>query len=169
MGSLGSSKINDYFVNSFSGFTGKDYQVLYVTGKDSYDKLKGLKVPNNVKLVPYIENMTRIMKNTDIMVTRAGASTLSEIIALNVPSIVIPSPYVPDNHQYKNAIDLVNKDAALLIEEKDLKGDILIRTIDKLIVDEKKLADMKKNLDAFKVDNSATIIYNNIKKLIDRK
>ena len=169
MGSLGSSKINDYFVNSFAGFTGKDYQVLYVTGKDSYDKLKGIKVPSNVKLVPYIENMTRIMKNTDIMVTRAGASTLSEIIALNVPSIVIPSPYVPDNHQYKNAIDLVNKDAVLMIEEKDLKGDILIRTIDELIVDEKKLADMKKNLNEFKIENSATIIYNNIKELIDRK
>lgn len=169
MGSLGSSKINDYFVSSFSAFRDKDYQVLYVTGKDSYEKLKDLKVPSNVKLVPYIENMTRIMKNTDIMVTRAGASTLSEIIALNVPSIIIPSPYVPDNHQYKNAIDLVNKDAAVMIEEQDLKGDILIRTIDKLMVDEKKLKEMKKNLDAFKVQNSATIIYNNIKELIDRK
>ena len=69
------------------------------------------KFPNNVKIVPYIENMTRIMKNTDLIVTRSGASTLSEIIALNLPSILIPSPYVPNNHQYVNAMDLVNENS----------------------------------------------------------
>ena len=82
--------------------------------------------PSNVKVVPYINNMTRIMKRTDLMVTRAGASTLSEIIALNLPSILIPSPYVPNNHQFKNAMDLVNEDAAVLIEEKNLNKDSLI-------------------------------------------
>lgn len=169
MGSLGSSKINDYFVNSLSTFNKKNYQVLYVTGKSSYDELKKIKVPTNVKLVPYIDNMTRIMKNTDVMVTRAGASTLSEIIALKVPSIIIPSPYVPDNHQYKNAINLVNKDAAMMIEEKDLRGDILVRTIDLLINDNTKLKAMKDNLEEFTIKNSATIIYDNIKKIIGEK
>ena len=166
MGSLGSSKINDYFVNTFSAFNNKDYQILYVTGKQAYDSLKKLKVPSNVKLVPYIENMTRIMKNTDIMVTRAGASTLSEIIALQIPSVIIPSPYVPDNHQYKNAVDLVGKDSAVMIEEKDLTGDILVRTIDSLIEDKKKQKQMKDNLKKMDVKNSATIIYDQIKKII---
>ena len=169
MGSLGSSKINDYFVNLFSAFKGKDYQVLYVTGKASYDELKSLKVPSNVKLVPFIDNMTRIMKNTDIMVTRAGASTLSEIIALKVPSIIIPSPYVADNHQYKNAIDLVEKNAAVMIEEKDLKGDILIRTVDSLIEDTEKIKNIQNNLGTFAIKDSATIIYENIKKIIGEK
>lgn len=167
MGSLGSSKINDYFVNTFSAFTNKEYQILYVTGKQAYDSLKKLKVPSNVKLVPYVENMTRIMKNTDIMVTRAGASTLSEIIALKIPSIIIPSPYVPDNHQYKNALDLVNAEAAVMIEEKDLKGDILVRTIDSLIQDKNKRKEIQNNLGKLNIENSATIIYEQIKKLID--
>ena len=64
--------------------------------------------------------MTRIMKNTDLLVTRACASTLSEVIALGIPSILIPSPYGPNNHQYKNAMDFIKQDAAVLLEEKDL-------------------------------------------------
>ncbi len=169
MGSLGSSKINDYFINLFSAFGGKNYQVLYVTGNAAYESLKNIKVPTNVKLVPYIDNMTRIMKSTDIMVTRAGASTLSEIIALKVPSIIIPSPYVPDNHQYKNAIGLVDANAAIMIEEHDLKGDILVRNIDTLINDDAKIQNMKNNLSDFGIDGSATIIYENIKKIIGEK
>lgn len=169
MGSLGAGKVNDFFKETISMFNGKDYEVLYVTGNNAYDSFKNIKVPDNVKVVPYIESMTRIMKNTDIMVSRAGASTLSEIMALNIPSILIPSPYVPDNHQFKNAMDLVNKDCALLLEEKDLKGDSLVRTIDLLIKDETKLNNMKINLKKNSIINSASLIYDNIKKLIDRK
>lgn len=169
MGSLGSNKVNSFLVKTMSLFNNKDYEILFVTGKQDYENISSKKFPNNVKVVPYIENMTRIMKKTDIMVTRAGASTLSEIIALKIPSILIPSPYVPNNHQYKNALDLVNVNAAILIEEKNLKGDILVSNIDKLINDENKLSQMKNNLGKLGIDNSATIIYENIKKLIDRK
>ena len=104
-----------------------------------------------------------------MIVTRAGASTLSEIIALDIPSILIPSPYVPNNHQYKNALDLVNANAAILIEEKNLKGDILVRNVDAIISDDKKIKEMKDGLKSLKIDNSAQIIYENIKELIDRK
>ena len=109
------------------------------------------------------------MKVTDLIVTRAGASTLSEVIALDLPSILIPSPYVPNNHQYKNALDLVNNNAALLLEEKDLDEEKLVSMIDSVINDDKKLKDMKNNLKSLKVNDSAKIIYDNIKKLIDRK
>lgn len=169
MGSLGAGKVNEFFKDTMSMFNGKEYEVLYVTGNSSYDSFKNVNVPNNVKIVPYIENMTRIMKNTDIMVSRAGASTLSEIGALNIPSILIPSPYVPDNHQFKNAMDLVNKECALMLEEKDLKGDSLVRTIDLLINDENKLKNMKSNLKKNSITNSASLIYENIRKLIDGK
>ena len=82
------------------------------------------------------------------------ATTLSEIIALNIPSILIPSPYIPHNHQYKNGMDLVNKGGAVMIE-KNLKGDILVRTIDELIL-WRKMQTMKQNLDSLKVSKSAT-------------
>lgn len=115
----------------------------------------------------YVENLIRVMKKTDLIVSRAGASTLSEIIALSLPSILIPSPYVPDNHQFKNAKDLIDKKAALLIEEKNLKGDILVRTIDDVINNEDKINEIKNNLKEFKIENSATLIYNNIKEIVD--
>lgn len=169
MGSLGASKVNDFFKNSIKLFNNKEYEVLYVTGNSSYETFSKIKVPHNVKVVPYIEDLTRIMKKTDIIVSRAGASTLSEIVALELPSILIPSPYVPDNHQYKNAMDLVDKNCAIMLEEKDLKGDILIRKIDELIKDKNELSEMKKSLNNIGVRNSATVIYNNLKELIDRK
>ena len=169
MGSLGASKVNDFLIKTMSLFNNKEYEILYVTGKGDYDKIKKINFPKNVKVVPYVDKITRVMKKTDIMVTRAGASTLSEIIALKIPSIIIPSPYVTNNHQYKNALDLVNNNSALMIEEKDLKGDIIVRTIDNLIKDKAKLESMKQNLARLQVNNSATIIYDNIRKLIDRK
>ena len=169
MGSQGASTVNDFLISTMKLFNNKDYEILYVTGNKDYDKINKIKFPSNVKVVPYIDSMTRIMKNTDLIVTRAGASTLSEIIALDLPSILIPSPYVPNNHQYKNALDLVNVGASILIEEKDLEGDVIVRNIDNIINDNKKLNSMRKGLKSLKVDNSTEIIYKNIKKLIDRK
>lgn len=169
MGSLGASSVNEFLVSTMNLFNNKDYEILFVTGNNDYENISKNKFPSNVKVVPYIENMTRIMKNTDLIVTRAGASTLSEIIALDLPSILIPSPYVPNNHQFKNAMDLVNAKAAILVEEKDLKGDIIVRNIDKLFNNSKEYNNMKNNLKTLKVDNSATVIYDNIKKLIDGK
>ena len=165
MGSLGSSKMNEFLIKTMKLFQNKNYEVLFVTGKNAYDET--IKMPNNVKMVPYIDNMTRIMKKTDLIVSRAGASTLSEIIALNLPSILIPSPYVPNNHQYKNALDLINNNACILLEEKDLKGDILVRTIDNILNDSTKINEMKNNLNKLKINGSATIIYENIKKLVN--
>ena len=169
MGSLGSSKVNDILVKTMNLFKEKNYEILYVTGNASYEEISKIQFSNNIKVVPYIENMTKIMKNTDIIVTRAGASTLSEIIALNIPSILIPSPYVPDNHQYKNAMDLVNAKAALLIEEKNLNGNIIVKTIDELIENEEEINIIKDNLKKMSVPNSATRIYETLKEIVDGK
>ncbi|MDD3452732.1 MAG: undecaprenyldiphospho-muramoylpentapeptide beta-N-acetylglucosaminyltransferase [Bacilli bacterium] len=168
MGSLGSSRMTDILIKTINLFNNKEYEILFVTGKDSYENIKNVKIPNNVKIVPYIENMTGIMKNTDLIVSRAGASTMSEIIALNIPSILIPSPYVPNNHQYKNAMDLVNKNAAFIIEEKDLKKDTLVRKIDQIINDEKIIKEIKQNLELLAVKDSGTRIYNVLKELSEQ-
>lgn len=169
MGSLGATKINEFLVSTMNSFHGKDYEILFVTGKQDYETISKQSFPRNVKIVPYIENMTRIMKRTDLMVSRAGASTLSEIIALQIPTILIPSPYVPNNHQYKNAMDLIDAKAAILIEEKDLKGDILVNAIDQLIHDESRLKEMQQNLKKIDIPNSATKIVSCIRELIDGK
>ncbi len=166
MGSLGSSKMNEILVKTMNLFQNKEYEILFVTGKDSYETVSKNKFPRNVFVVPYIENQIEMMHHADIMITRCGATTLSEIIALKIPSILIPSPYVPDNHQYKNAMDFIKQDAAVLLEEKDLKGDILVRTVDTMIKDSERLKMMQKNLETLDIPNSATIIYETLKEMV---
>ena len=165
MGSLGSKTINDKMKNMLTLFNNKDYEVMFVTGKNYYDEYKTLKYTKNIKIVPYIDNMVRLLKKTDCLVSRAGASTLSEISSLNVASILIPSPYVTENHQYKNAMDLVKEGAADIIEEKDLNGDIILRMVEKILDDKLYTNKMKKNLKKFEVKNSSTRIYDEIVKL----
>ena len=101
------------------------------------------------------------MKSADLIISRAGASTIAEIIATKTPSILIPSPYVANNHQYYNAVDLVNKKISLLIEEKNLNKKTLINVIDE-IFNEEKLKEIKNNLKAMQILNSSTIIMNEI-------
>lgn len=168
MGSLGSSRMTDILGKTMTLFRNKEYEILFVTGKESYNDIEKKNIPENVKIIPYIENMSGLMKNMDLVVSRAGASTMSEIISLNIPSILIPSPYVPNNHQYKNAVDLVEKKAAILIEEKNLKGDLLVRTIDELLNNEYKMQEMKKYLNQMAVKDSATRIYHILKELSDK-
>jgi len=169
MGSLGASSVNNVLKDALPRVSNKEYQVLFVTGKADYDDIAAIAFPSNVKVVPYLDNMTRIMKRVDLMVSRAGASTMSEIIALKIPSILIPSPYVPNNHQFKNAADLVDIHAAKLIEEKDLNADLLISEIDKILASPLKQEEMKNNLEKLRVDGSATMIYDKIKELIEGK
>ena len=167
MGSLGAENVHKFMENNIDKFSDKKYEVLYITGKNNYEDIKSIKYPSNVKILPYLDNLAGLFKDTDILITRAGASTLSEIIALTVPSILIPSPFVPNNHQYKNAMDLVNNNAALMIEEKDLTFENIDENINRLLNDKKYYLDIKKNLESMQVKDSATIIYNNIRKLID--
>ena len=163
MGSLGSDKVNNMLYKTMNSFSDKDYEILFVTGASSYDEMKDKKYPKNVKVLPYIDDMTRVMKKTDLMISRAGASTLSEITALQVPTILVPSPYVPNNHQYKNALDLTKNNAAILIEEKDLNSDKLVKTIDDIINNEELISNMKKALSELSVSDSADRIYKAIK------
>lgn len=164
MGSLGATTVNEVIVSSFSEFKKKDYEVLFVTGKKDYDEIAKNDIPKNVHVVPYINGLSGIFKNIDLMVTRAGASTISEIIALKVPSILIPSPYVPDDHQTKNAMDLVNNNAGILLKESELSTNSLIKTIDSVLNNKEKSLEFKNNLKKMDVSKSATKIYEEIKK-----
>lgn len=168
MGSLGASTVNEVLVKMLPKVNNDTYQIVFVTGKKDYEEIAKNTFPSNIKVLPYIDGMSGLLKNTDLIVTRAGASTLSEIIALRVPSILIPSPYVPNNHQYINAMDLVNVGGAAIIEEKNLNEDVLLTNIEELLNDTNKLNEMKNNLVSLGVDNSAEIIYNTIKEIVGR-
>jgi len=169
MGSLGSTTINNLMTKMLPLFNNKTYEILFVTGKKYYEKYSKINVSSNIKIVPYIENMKALLKKTDVLISRAGASTISEIIALKLPTIMIPSPYVTNNHQLKNAMDLKNENAALVIEERDLHGDILVRTTEKLLEDRKLYKEIQENLKKFDIPLSATKIYNEISLLMKEK
>ena len=168
MGSLGSQTMNNKLKSIIPLFNKKDYEVLFVTGQSYYDEYKNIdNIPNNVKIVPYLNDMLSVMKKTDLIVTRAGASTIAEITSIGIPSILIPSPYVTHNHQYQNAKVLEDAGASKIIEEELLEGKKLINFIDEILKDPKKYDIMKKNSEKLGVKDSASKIYNIIKTLID--
>ncbi|WP_433749520.1 undecaprenyldiphospho-muramoylpentapeptide beta-N-acetylglucosaminyltransferase [Falsibacillus pallidus] len=152
-GSRGARPINDAVVKSLASFAKKAYQVIYITGDVHYEKVKAevdlVGMPKNVAVAPFLYNMPEVLSSVDLVVARAGATSIAEITALGVPSILIPSPYVTNNHQEKNAMALVEKQAATMILEKELTSGKLINEIDKIILDEplqKKMSAASKGL-----------------------
>ena len=129
MGSLGSQTMTNTMKDIIPSFKDKDYEVLFVTGKNYFDSYKEVKVPKNVKLVPMLPDMLNVLKKTDLIITRAGASSISEITAIGVPAIMIPSPYVTHNHQEKNAEVIEKNGGAVVIKEKELTKEKLFDTI----------------------------------------
>lgn len=124
MGSLGSSSVSKV-INNFIKHN-KDYNIIYVTGNNVNVKIKE---NDNLRIFNYYNPLTDLINISDIIISRAGASTLSEIIYFNKPSIIIPSPYVTNNHQVKNAKLLLKENACQIIYEKDLNEQILISKI----------------------------------------
>lgn len=132
-GSLGAEAINKAMVNLIAkNASNKKLYFLHAMGQYGLwfpEKLKEAGVDadktDNVEIRQYISDMEVCMPAADIVICRAGASSISELQALGKASILIPSPNVAENHQYYNAMDLVEKDAAKLIEEKDLTDEKL--------------------------------------------
>ena len=166
MGSLGSTTMTKKLKSTISEFNNKDYQVLVVTGKAYYDDYKDIEVPKNVVLIPYTEELIQIMKDTDLMVSRAGASTISEITGIGLPSILVPSPYVTHNHQYLNAKELEDAGACRILEEKDFSADTLCKMIDEVLADKEGYLKMKEASSKFGIRDSLTRIYQEIEKLV---
>lgn len=163
MGSLGSLTMTKKMKELIPSFKDKDYQVLVVTGKNYYDNYKDVKTPTNVKIVPFYD--AKYMKDADLIITRSGASTIAEVTALLLPSIMIPSPYVTHNHQYKNAKALEDKKACKILEEKDFCKENLLSLIDDCFKKEV-YNEMRKNLKEFSCPNSAETIYKEIMRLV---
>lgn len=142
-GSRGSERMNEVFVEALEGFADKNYHVVMVTGEVHYDKINN-QITNsekslpNVSVFPYIKDMPQLFQNVDLVVCRSGATTLTELTALGLASILIPSPYVTNNHQEANARSLVDQGAASMILEKELNAQTMLAEIDKILVDSHK-------------------------------
>lgn len=166
MGSLGSLTMTKKLKETLPLFKNKDYQVLLITGKDYYDEYKDIKLSSNVKIVPFYNNLIGLMKDADLIVTRSGASTIAEITSIGLPAIMVPSPYVTNNHQYVNAKSLEDDGACIILKEEDFDKNSLVDLLDKTINDKKKLNSMRSALLKRGVTDSATRIYEEIIKLV---
>lgn len=128
-----------------------DLQIIHVTGKRHYeefmDKLKEDKIVlnKNIQVIPYLYNMPEAINIASLVVTSAGAITLSELAVVGVPSILIPKAYTAENHQEYNAKSFEENGASLVILEKDLDGKVLDTSIDQIISNKSKLKAMSEN------------------------
>jgi UDP-N-acetylglucosamine--N-acetylmuramyl-(pentapeptide) pyrophosphoryl-undecaprenol N-acetylglucosamine transferase len=136
-GSRGAETVNRVVVELMDRFISRpDWRVIFVTGEKHYDSIsKSLpKLPQHITVLPFIYDMQNLLPNVDVVVTRAGSATLSEICSLGIASILIPSPYVTANHQEENAKRLSSQNAAILLREQELTGDrlwaSLLRAVD---------------------------------------
>ena len=172
-GSLGAKPINDAMLGLIlNKYKDNDCVFLHATGKNGTDfssrlEEKGLSLEENknVRICEYID-IPKCLPAADIVICRSGASTLSELQALGKASILIPSPYVAENHQYHNAMALVNNNAALILEEKDLTADKLTSMVNDLLADREKLNEIGENAGKMAVLDATERIYKTLCELV---
>ncbi len=175
-GSLGAKVINEAIVEVLvSHKQDSDFNYIVSTGQNGLwvpDELAkrgiDLEKASNIQVRTYIDDMARCLSAADLVICRAGASSLSEIQALGKPSILIPSPNVTENHQFHNAMALVNKGAAVIIEDKDLTGETLGNEINKLMTDKELLYSIGKNARAMAVTDATARICDIVTGLIKK-
>lgn len=172
-GSGGAEVINDSIVKLMKNYSTRVGRIkhIHASGKKYYGKLKETvpeltKGTNGCIIYPYIENMPLYMKSADIVISRCGAMTLSEIAASDAVPILIPSPNVTDNHQYKNGRFLTDKGAAMMIEEGELCERSLLDAVRYLENNPTVRNRMRQKLDEFKKDNCRELIYREIVKIL---
>lgn len=166
-GSLGARIINESLADIISrSASDKKYQHIHAYGQygkwfPDLLKEKGVDLDNapNLDIREYINNMPTCLAAADLVIARAGAITLSEIQVQGKPSILIPSPNVAENHQYHNAMSLVEKNAAVMIEEKELTPEKLTLEIDKLASDPQRLREYSENAKKMAVFDASKRIY----------
>lgn len=175
-GSLGARKINEG-IAALIARSGQDGQYQHIHGYGKYGqwfpdlvKEKGADISEcpNLDVREYIDNMATCMAAADVVISRAGAITLSEIQALGKPAILIPSPNVAENHQYHNAMALVNNKAADIIEEKDLTEELVIEKVDSLLQNPDKLREYSENSRKMAIIDSNERIYSIIRQILGK-
>ena len=172
-GSMGAERVNDEILAVMEKYTSSQPKIrhMHATGSIEWPiasvqfREKGLDRFPNLRCVEYIYNMPEEMAAADLIICRAGAMTLSELALMKKPCILIPSPNVADNHQYKNARVLQDKGATVVFEEKELSGDILTDTVKRICSDPSERERMSGAISGFAVPDAAERIYAGLKEI----
>ena len=176
-GSLGAEKVNEACLAFMRDYVKKHPEVYHLHACGSIEleeatkmyKDYGLEDCENAKLVEYIYDMPVQMEAADVVISRAGAMTVSELAMRRKASVMIPSPNVTDNHQYKNAKALADKGATVLIEEKDLCDGVLENAVSSLLSDGEKRRRMGEAVYSFSCTDANKVIYEEVKRLVSAR
>lgn len=147
-GSQGAKSINNAAIGAIKYFKDSNVKIIFQTGKKNFDEvMTALKDKNPYSehiIRPYFEKMYMPVLASDLIISRAGSLSISEILAAKKPSILVPYPYAAADHQRKNAREIEKTGAAVYIEDTDLTSDLLINIIKDLISNKEKLNKMAK-------------------------
>ena len=171
-GSLGARTINESVIQHLDLIKNTDVQFVWQTGKyynaSIMEQLKTLGQPKNLIVTDFISDMGAAYKAADLVISRAGASSISEFCLIGKPVILVPSPNVAEDHQTKNALALVNVDAALYVKDAEAPAQLLDLAI-KTVNDEQKLDSLRTNILKLALPDSADIIADEVIKLAQWK
>lgn len=168
-GSLGARTVNDSIAGGIEKFDNEGIQVVWQTGKyyaeECERKAEGSKF---VKAQAFISDMATAYRAADIVISRAGASSISELCLLGKASILVPSPNVAEDHQTKNARALSDKNAAIFVADKDARAQLVDEAI-KLVSDKARIASLETEVKKLAYHNSAEVIAEEVIKLAEKK
>lgn len=170
-GSLGARTINESIATCIQSFANANIQLIWQTGKGYFETAKAATASYNekgIKAFDFIQKMDYAYAVADVVISRAGASSISELCLVKKPCILIPSPNVAEDHQTKNAMALVTYNAALLIKDIEAK-EKLKETVLNLMQDETQCIKLSENIGRLAFKDSATVIANEILSLINTK
>ena len=164
-GSLGARKINELIEKNLSFFKEQDVQLIWQCGKFYYDEYKKYDEKKNIHVYAFINQMDLAYAAADVIISRAGASSVSELCIVGKPTIFIPSPNVAEDHQTKNAKAIEDKHAAILLKESELDTFPII--FETLIKDEGKQESLSENIKELALPNATIQIVNQVEKLLN--
>lgn len=167
-GSLGAKTINESILSGIEKLIDAQIQIIWQTGKTYYNDYQvqlGKYDLKRIRVYDFLKEMDLAYAAADVVISRSGAIAVSELCITRKPSILVPSPNVAEDHQTKNAMSLVNKQAAQLVADKDARN-TLVDEVLKLIFDEQRAAKLSENISKLAKPNAANEIVDEIEKLI---
>ncbi|MCK4663690.1 MAG: undecaprenyldiphospho-muramoylpentapeptide beta-N-acetylglucosaminyltransferase [Bacteroidales bacterium] len=169
-GSLGARTINQSMINDLKIFEQENIQVIWQTGKYFYqnacDEVKSSNY-KNVIVHEFITRMDLVYNIADLIISRAGAGTISELCLLAKPTILVPSPNVAENHQMKNALALADNNAAIMIKDTDAKTELINKAVE-VISNNDMLNSLSENIYKMAIKDSDKLIANEIFKILNK-
>ncbi len=169
-GSLGARTLNESVLNHLKDIKSSGVQFIWQTGnfysQEIQQRLEKVGQPENLVVMDFIADMAKAYKAADIVISRAGAGSISELCLLGKPAILVPSPNVAEDHQTKNALALVNKQAALYVKDADAREQLIPLALD-AVAEHEQLAKLSRNISDMAFANSAAMIATEVCKLAE--